>query len=640
MTVSVRSTRDETRLHLESLLSGNRKLASKLADVIHADDDAAAASDAASTAARNSNNNNSNNSEASDGSGGVASPFSCREEVLPHAGRLSAPIQLQSLGIWIDPIDSTAEYIKGVDGVKFRHHGVLVKGIQSAVVLVGIFDRITGEPIIGVICQPFGEKKKRTTTTTTAPAEMTTTAAEPQESATPDSDDATPDAENHVGDETPISEDSQLHLNNNNDDADANGDERNCADDDVVVVDDVNDGAASCWQERYVWGVCYGDIKVHSSGGAPLTSSTSSSYSPHSSFHSAAGGGGGGGGGAAAARQGSKGSQDISSSTSSLIHSTNWNTENKYPSRNSTPACPNDYEFKVGKLGGWGAWWRARVPLSVSLSFVLCLFPPTCMGTKFQNHFSPFEKPEMKTQLNNASSPASAPPTSAPPAASFVIPPPRPLQPQQQQQQQQQQQPTGAGAGAVVSHHPSKLLLIGGTEDSRDSSLLSPFRSDFTIVRAAGAGYKLLCLYDDLAQAYLLTKPTTYRWDTCAPHAILKAKGGNVYNWQKLTEKCREFAAGGGSASGGSGHGGGGSKELLREMVEEGDHRFELKYHLEEIGEVGRKRVGIGRVWGGVYCLGRVGRYVFTPVRRREILTNRLDKSGCTTRRLSVVEFS
>ena len=119
----------------------------------------------------------------------------------------------------------------------------------------------------------------------------------------------------------------------------------------------------------------------------------------------------------------------------------------------------------------------------------------------------------------------------------------------------------------------SKVLLIGGSEGSRDSSLLLPFRKEFTIVRAAGAGYKLLCLCEDLAHAYLLTKPTTYRWDTCAPHAILKAKGGNVYNWQKLSDRCRQFA-------------GGGSKELLRELVERGGNEYELKYHLEESGEV------------------------------------------------------
>ena len=106
------------------------------------------------------------------------------------------------------------------------------------------------------------------------------------------------------------------------------------------------------------------------------------------------------------------------------------------------------------------------------------------------------------------------------------------------------------------------------------------------MVRAAGAGYKLLCLCDDLAHAYLLTKPTTYRWDTCAPHAILKAKGGNVYNWQKLSEKCRQFVAGGG--------GGGGSKELLREMVQECGNSLELKYHLEEGGEV---RLGYQPRW-------------------------------------------
>lgn len=30
------------------------------------------------------------------------------------------------------------------------------------------------------------------------------------------------------------------------------------------------------------------------------------------------------------------------------------------------------------------------------------------------------------------------------------------------------------------------------------------------------------------ASAYVVTKDTTFRWDTCAPHAILNAKGGGI----------------------------------------------------------------------------------------------------------------
>nr|XP_041567549.1 inositol polyphosphate 1-phosphatase [Taeniopygia guttata] len=45
---------------------------------------------------------------------------------------------------------------------------------------------------------------------------------------------------------------------------------------------------------------------------------------------------------------------------------------------------------------------------------------------------------------------------------------------------------------------------------------------------AAGAGYKLLCVALGLADAFVLSLPTTFAWDSCAPHAILRALGGGV----------------------------------------------------------------------------------------------------------------
>ncbi|PAA71518.1 hypothetical protein BOX15_Mlig012578g1, partial [Macrostomum lignano] len=50
----------------------------------------------------------------------------------------------------------------------------------------------------------------------------------------------------------------------------------------------------------------------------------------------------------------------------------------------------------------------------------------------------------------------------------------------------------------------------------------------FDIRTAPGAGYKLLCVIDGLCSAYVLSKDNTYRWDTCAPHAVLRAMGGGV----------------------------------------------------------------------------------------------------------------
>lgn len=36
-----------------------------------------------------------------------------------------------------------------------------------------------------------------------------------------------------------------------------------------------------------------------------------------------------------------------------------------------------------------------------------------------------------------------------------------------------------------------------------------------------------------LADAYILTKGTTFKWDTCAPHSILKSLGGDIVEFSK-----------------------------------------------------------------------------------------------------------
>lgn len=45
---------------------------------------------------------------------------------------------------------------------------------------------------------------------------------------------------------------------------------------------------------------------------------------------------------------------------------------------------------------------------------------------------------------------------------------------------------------------------------------------------ASGAGYKILCVIQGLADAYILSEGSTYKWDSCAPHALLRALGGGV----------------------------------------------------------------------------------------------------------------
>ncbi|XP_072274902.1 inositol polyphosphate 1-phosphatase [Pyxicephalus adspersus] len=47
---------------------------------------------------------------------------------------------------------------------------------------------------------------------------------------------------------------------------------------------------------------------------------------------------------------------------------------------------------------------------------------------------------------------------------------------------------------------------------------------------AAGAGYKSLCVIQGLVDFYVFSEDTTFKWDSCAPHAILKSMGGGMLN--------------------------------------------------------------------------------------------------------------
>ncbi|XP_059558556.1 inositol polyphosphate 1-phosphatase isoform X2 [Myotis daubentonii] len=52
------------------------------------------------------------------------------------------------------------------------------------------------------------------------------------------------------------------------------------------------------------------------------------------------------------------------------------------------------------------------------------------------------------------------------------------------------------------------------------------------VFRAAGAGYKGLCVVQGLVDLYVFSYDTTFKWDSCAPHAILRAMGGGMVDFQ------------------------------------------------------------------------------------------------------------
>ncbi|XP_053678191.1 inositol polyphosphate 1-phosphatase [Anopheles nili] len=61
------------------------------------------------------------------------------------------------LGIWIDPIDGTAEYIKAEEKLT-KYPNIASAGLKCCTVLIGVYETNQGTPILGVINQPFAEK--------------------------------------------------------------------------------------------------------------------------------------------------------------------------------------------------------------------------------------------------------------------------------------------------------------------------------------------------------------------------------------------------------------------------------------------------------------------------------------------------
>ena len=78
-----------------------------------------------------------------------------------------------------------------------------------------------------------------------------------------------------------------------------------------------------------------------------------------------------------------------------------------------------------------------------------------------------------------------------------------------------------------------KLIILSASEDE---SIRAKLSDHFDCVCSSGAGYKLLCVALGLADVYILSKPSTHYWDTCAPHAILKSLGGGIIDYKQIIE--------------------------------------------------------------------------------------------------------
>ncbi|CAH1113829.1 unnamed protein product [Psylliodes chrysocephalus] len=82
-------------------------------------------------------------------------------------------------------------------------------------------------------------------------------------------------------------------------------------------------------------------------------------------------------------------------------------------------------------------------------------------------------------------------------------------------------------------NEPSKKNVIS-ISSSESEGIKEKLRNcNFDLIEASGAGYKILTVILGLADAYILTKGTTFKWDTCSPHAILKSLGGDILDYRE-----------------------------------------------------------------------------------------------------------
>ncbi|XP_038171356.1 inositol polyphosphate 1-phosphatase [Arvicola amphibius] len=121
ITVELRSTEEETAELLSKVLDGNVPASEALAKVVHQDVDLTD----------------------------------------PTLESLEIRVPQDILGIWVDPIDSTYQYIKGSANVK-SNQGVFPSGLQCVTILIGVYDIQTGVPLMGVINQPFASQNLTT----------------------------------------------------------------------------------------------------------------------------------------------------------------------------------------------------------------------------------------------------------------------------------------------------------------------------------------------------------------------------------------------------------------------------------------------------------------------------------------------
>ncbi|XP_020299360.1 inositol polyphosphate 1-phosphatase isoform X2 [Pseudomyrmex gracilis] len=84
----------------------------------------------------------------------------------------------------------------------------------------------------------------------------------------------------------------------------------------------------------------------------------------------------------------------------------------------------------------------------------------------------------------------------------------------------------------ITGKTEDKIVLISRFEDADVKSKL--VNSGFRLLEATGAGYKILSVALGQVAAYILSRGSTYKWDTCGPQALLSSVGGGIIEFKEF----------------------------------------------------------------------------------------------------------
>ena len=77
-----------------------------------------------------------------------------------------------------------------------------------------------------------------------------------------------------------------------------------------------------------------------------------------------------------------------------------------------------------------------------------------------------------------------------------------------------------------------RIVISGGEKPEFREKLAK----GYDLVPTSGAGYKILCVIENVADAYVLTQGSTFKYDTCGPQALLTAMTGGIVDLKKALD--------------------------------------------------------------------------------------------------------